>query len=194
MKPIVVSAFALWAIAPLVLAQIPGVPSQPGPVIQQNARDAFRREDQLESLLRLQRESFLIAKSTYDHGDFALARRLFQTIAEGESPPSQYFMGVMCAKGEGGPRDDVQAAGWFRKAADKGVAEAQFNLAMAYLAGQGVTADNEQGAKWLRRAADQGLARAQFNLGVLYENGQGVPPDADRAAAWYRKAAAGGVK
>ncbi len=194
MKPLVASAFALWLIAPLALAQIPGAPSLPGPIIQPNARDAFRREDQVDSLLRLQREAYLTAKSTYDHGNFALARRLFQTIAEGESPSSQYFMGVMWAKGQGGPRDDVQAAGWFRKAADKGFAQAQFNLAMAYLAGQGVAVDDEQGAKWLRRAADQGLAQAQFNLGVLYENGQGVPPDADRAAAWYRKAAAAGVK
>ena len=194
MRPIVVPAFALWVIAPLALAQIPGASSQPGPIIQQNARDAFRHEDQIESLLRLQREAYLTAKSTYDHGNFTLARRLFQSIAEGESPSSQYFMGVMCAKGQGGPRDDVQAAGWFRKAADKGFAQAQFNLAMAYLAGHGVTTDDEQGAKWLRRAADQGLAQAQFNLGVLYENGQGVPPDADRAAVWYRRAAAGGVK
>ncbi len=194
MKSLIVSALALWIIASLASAQIPGVPSQPGPVIQQNARDAFRREDQIESLLRLQRETYLTAKSTYDNGNFALARRLFQTIAEGDSPSSQYFMGVMCAKGQGGPRDDVQAAGWFRKAADKGFAQAQFNLAMAYLAGHGVAADDEQGAKWLRRAADQGLAQAQFNLAVLYENGQGVPPDSDRATAWYRKAAAGGVK
>ncbi len=194
MKPIVVSTFALCLIAPLASAQVPGASSQPGPIIQQNARDAFRREDQVDSLLRLQREAYLTAKSTYDHGNFTLARRLFQTIAEGASPPSQYLMGVMWAKGQGGPRDDVQAAGWFRRAADKGFAQAQFNLAMAYLAGHGVTADDQQGAKWLRRAADQGLAPAQFNLAVLYENGQGVPPDADRAAAWYRKAAAGGVK
>ena len=63
---------------------------------------------------------------------------------------------------------------WYRKAADQGIAEAQFNLGVMYRDGQGVTQDYAEAVKWFRKAADQGNADAQFNLGVMYRNGEGV--------------------
>ena len=156
-KFLTVTVLALWVVAPAGLAQVPGGSSQPGPMIQQAARDAFRKEDQLENLLGLQREADLTAKNAYDHADYSRARRLFLPLAEGDSSFAQYYLGVMFSKGQGGPRDDAAAARWFRKAADKDVPQAQFSLAMAYLAGHGLTTDSERGARWLRLAADHGL-------------------------------------
>jgi hypothetical protein len=76
-----------------------------------------------------------------------------------------------------------------RKAADQGMAMAQFNLGLMYDSGQGVARDYAQAAIWYRKAADQGLAPAQNNLGSLYENGQGVARDYAQAMNWFRKAA-----
>jgi TPR repeat protein len=77
----------------------------------------------------------------------------------------------------------------FRKAADRGNADAQFNLGYMYTEGQGMRRDQVAGARWYRKAADQGRANAQFNLALLYQNGKGVPRDYGAAATWFRKAA-----
>jgi hypothetical protein len=98
-----------------------------------------------------------------------------------------YYMGW------GVPQDYAQAAVWWRKAAEQGVAEAQYNLGLLYNKGRGVPQDYAQAAAWYRKAAEQGDADAQTNLGWLYETGGGVPQDYGQAAAWYRKAAEQGV-
>ena len=43
---------------------------------------------------------------------------------------------------------------WFRKAADRGLVDAQFNLGVIYDAGEGVTQDYAEAAKWYRRFAE----------------------------------------
>ena len=83
----------------------------------------------------------------------------------------------------------AEAAEWFKKAADQGLANAQFNLGVAYLFGNGVPRDYGQAAEWFRKAADQGYASAQYKLGRMYVNGDGVARDYGQAASWYRKAA-----
>ena len=100
-----------------------------------------------------------------------------------------FVLGGLYYKGEGVPRDYVQAANWFRIAAEQGNAKAQYNLGVMYRKGQGVPQDDSQAVNWYRKAAEQGNAMAQNNLGYLYRNGQGVPQDDSQAANWYRKAA-----
>lgn len=75
------------------------------------------------------------------------------------------------------------------KAADQGVANAQFNLGFMYKRGQGVKQDSQEAAKWYRKAADQGLEVAQYNLGLMYDKGHGVKQDFKEAAKWDKKAA-----
>ena len=70
-----------------------------------------------------------------------------------------------------------QAVELFRRAADQGLADAQFNLCVMYENGQGVTQDYRQAVEWYRKAADQGLAGAQNYLGIMYADGIGVPKD-----------------
>jgi uncharacterized protein len=91
--------------------------------------------------------------------------------------------------GRGVPQDYAEAMKWYRKAADKGNARAQFNLGFMYYDGKGVPQNYAEAMKWFRKAADQGHARAQFNLGFMYYDYKGVPQNYAEALKWYRKAA-----
>jgi TPR repeat protein len=99
----------------------------------------------------------------------------------------------MYVNGTGVAPDDVEAIRWYRRAADKGYADAQVYLGLMYDSGNGVPADPAQAARWFRKAADQGSAKGEFNLAVSYQDGAGVPQDAAQAALWYRKAAEQGL-
>ena len=79
-----------------------------------------------------------------------------------------------------------------RKAADLGLARAQFTLGLLYELGDGVDVDPAQAVAWYRKAADQGFAKAQNNLANAYRTGRGIDADAAAAAGWYRKAADAG--
>ena len=56
----------------------------------------------------------------------------------------------------------------FRRAAERGHAEAQFVLAVTYDQGDGVPEDDAEAVRWYRKAAEQGHALAQFGLGTMY--------------------------
>jgi TPR repeat protein len=94
--------------------------------------------------------------------------------------------------GQGTHRDYVEAAKWFRAAAEQGFAIAQVDLAYLYYTGQGVDRDYRKAAKWAGLAAEQGDATAQTDLGYLYEQGKGVPLDYVTAYMWYSLGEAGG--
>ena len=50
----------------------------------------------------------------------------------------------------------AEAAKWYRKAAEQGLAGAQYCLGACYNNGEGVEQDFEEAAKWFRKAAEQG--------------------------------------
>jgi TPR repeat protein len=88
------------------------------------------------------------------------------------------------------PQDHTEAVRWYKKAADQGLARAQFNLCRAYHLGEGVPQDDAEAVRWLRKAADQGVAKAQALLGAAYDQGEGVPKDKAKAYLWANLAAA----
>ena len=96
----------------------------------------------------------------------------------------------MYGDGEGVPEDDVEAARWYRLAAEQGNARAQFSLGVRYGNGEGVPQDYSEAVRWYRLAAEQGSASAHFNLGRLYAYGQGVHQDYVEAHMWLNIAAA----
>ena len=65
-------------------------------------------------------------------------------------------------------KDEAEAVGWFRKAAEQNVAVAQCDLGACYEMGQGVAKDEVKAAKWYRKAAEQNYADAQCFLGLCY--------------------------
>ena len=83
----------------------------------------------------------------------------------------------------------VEAARWYRLAADRGELTAQCNLASLYFRGHGVAKEYTQAATWFRAAAERGYAPAQDNLAWMYYSGTGVALDYSEAANWTRKSA-----
>lgn len=145
----------------------------------------------------------------YGHGvsqDYIQAERWFRNSADHGNARAQFNIGLMyenekiapekyslseALKRLSGKKEDkyewrtrsrVLAEEWFRKAAEQGLADAQFKLGVAY-------SEGAESVKWLSKAAEQGNSDAQFNLGVVFANGQGVAQDHSVAAKWFRKAA-----
>lgn len=79
--------------------------------------------------------------------------------------------------GKGVPKDEVQAAYWFRKAADQGDPGAQNQLGYLYTYGIGVARDDAQAFRWFARAAGAGWQPAKLNMAVMYLRGTGVARD-----------------
>jgi TPR repeat protein len=103
-------------------------------------------------------------------------------------------LGVLISLGKGVPRDDVDAAGWLRKSAEMGNADAQARLGALYESGRGVMNDDEAAASWYRKSAEQGNALGQYHLGEAYLMGHGVPPSNVDAYMWLMLSADAGFK
>ena len=82
-------------------------------------------------------------------------------------------------------KDVIQAASWYRKAADQGNAVAQSVLGAMYESGTGVPENDIEGVKWTRKSADQGYAKAQDTLAMMYYLGTGVPQDNVKSYTWW---------
>ncbi len=89
-------------------------------------------------------------------------------------------------------QNDAEAITWTRKAAEQGLAVAQFSLGALYDYGQGVRQDYAEALKWYRQAAEQGNPAAQSNLGIMYVNGKGVRQNLVVAYMWLSLSAAAG--
>ncbi len=79
--------------------------------------------------------------------------------------------------GKNVPKDPVQAAYWFKKAADQGDPGAQNELGYLYVWGIGVERDPAQAMRWFSRAAGAGWQQAKLNMAVMYMKGIGVARD-----------------
>lgn len=99
---------------------------------------------------------------------------------------AQRSLGAAYATGDWtGPRDLVEAARWYRLAAEKGHAASQYDLGFMILLGEGEPKNIDEGLKWLKRAGEQGEFFAFRLLVDCYEDGFcGVPLDAAQAAIW----------
>ena len=73
----------------------------------------------------------------------------------------------MYRNGEGVPENDAEAVKWFRKAADQGLANAQYNLGHMYNSGEGVPENNIRAYAWWSMAKTQGDTDAASNIDIL---------------------------
>jgi uncharacterized protein len=92
------------------------------------------------------------------------------------------------------PKDQKQAAYWYRRAAEQGLAEAQYSLGRLYATGKGVPRDEEQATMWVRAAASQGFPAAEARLGARYAAGNGTTQDDRLAYFWLTLAFLHGEK
>ena len=70
----------------------------------------------------------------------------------------------------------------YKKAAEQGIAEAQFNLGLMYYHGENYNV----AFKWFKKAAKQGHVDAQFNVGLMC---YGIHENYTKAFEWFKKAA-----
>jgi TPR repeat protein len=90
------------------------------------------------------------------------------------------------------PQSVEQAAYWYRRAADQGVANASYNLGVLLERGLGVPRDPEAAVARFRESAEAGHAGALNALGLAYLKGSGVARDPAEALIWFQRASAGG--
>ncbi len=88
----------------------------------------------------------------------------------------------------------ADAAVWYRKAADQGLAGAQYGLGYLYDNGQGFPTSPAIAAQWYRKAADQDHIDALLSLGAFEWNSRGSLQDKAQAIQHMRRAAALGDK
>lgn len=88
--------------------------------------------------------------------------------------------------------DTALAVGFYERAAEQGLAEAQFLLGYSYFMGEGVARNYTQAATWFKRSAAQNHLKAEYNLAYCYMNGRGVPRDYDKALDLLKQSANGG--
>ena len=123
-------------------------------------------------------------------GEARFARLMVHAVA-GDAV-AMHSIGICYDHGTGVARDEREMAVWWRRAAEKGIIEAQFNLACCYRDGAGVEKDVRTAVEWYRRAAVAGFAKAQNYLGLFYFAGKGVEKDEKAAFEWFYRAALAG--
>jgi TPR repeat protein len=129
-------------------------------------------------------------------------------LAKAGDTKSQLFVGYAYYAGEGTTSDLIEAAAWYRKAAENGDATAQFTVGLANIYDLFGTEDHTQADIWLRKSAGHAnlidlhevpailiiLDNPYAQLGVLYEDGKDLPQDYSQAAFWFRRGAEQGDK
>ncbi len=130
-------------------------------------------------------QDFRVGLDAYDRGEFALAMKEWEPLAELGDARAQFNLGVILFNGQGVPHDPVKAVDWYRAAADQGYGPAQANLAFMYETGQGVLQNYIEAYKWSTLAARHGVeARKSLDSLAAKMTAEQVT-EADRgAAAW----------
>lgn len=116
-----------------------------------------------------------------------------RNLAEQGNTMAQCLLAGMYLRGDNVvPKDYVEAVKWYRKAAEQGLAGAQFSLGDCYDKGVGVQQDMVEAMKWYRKAAEQGSAVATCALSNHYMKGLGVLKNDVEALAWLTVTAVSG--
>ncbi|WP_417685110.1 peptidoglycan-binding protein [Roseibium sp.] len=117
-----------------------------------------------------------------------------RSAAASGNPAAAFLVGVRFTEGAGIPANLSEAAKWYQKAAEQGLAPAQYRLASLYEKGRGVERDPQLAREWYTKAAEAGNTKAMHNLAVLHAEGAEGAPDFTQAAKWFESAANFGVK
>lgn len=96
-----------------------------------------------------------------------------------------FSIGKMYYGGFGVLQDESQAMHWYLRAAEQGLAPAQYHLAQLYERKR----NNNAAFQWYSKAAEQGHASAQYALGRLYTGGFGVTRNRQQGILWFSRAA-----
>ncbi len=140
---------------------------------------------------------FIEADAAFRNGSYDEAYLKLLPLAHRGEARAEYLLGVMADNGLGPvPLDPTEAARWYKRAAEKNNADAQFALANDYATARGVPVDAKQAVTWLQRAAKNNHTGAMLSLAGLLDTGLGgIEQKTDEAANWIKQAAdAGSVR
>src|SRR5438067_10132648 len=113
--------------------------------------------------------------------------------AESGDAEAQFALATIYDLGVDVPKNYAESGKWYLKAANQGLAEAQFKLGVRYFEyGKQAKENYTTAFSWFYKAANQGIAAAQYNAGLMYQLGRGVPTNRVEAYKWYNIAAAQG--
>ncbi len=84
--------------------------------------------------------------------------------------------------------DDSLAFRLFKKAADKGIAQAIVSVGYCYLEGSGTKVDYVAAKKYFEKGVANKDCKAMYALGGMYDNGDGMPVDYLKARKLYQQA------
>lgn len=94
--------------------------------------------------------------NAYTSGDFDTAAREFKILAAKGERESQYLLGLLFEEGQGLPKDDVEAAFWYARAADQGYVDAYFALGQLFAHRKGERQDRMAAHHWFSLAREYG--------------------------------------
>lgn len=145
--------------------------------------------NQSSSTLETSNLAFLRTLRLYPHRTTAGAEQSLLQQAETGDP----FAALRLAQGyQQQGRAAADFLYWYRFAAERGEADAQYNLGVYYDQAPGAERNVALALHWFKRAADQRDIQAQLNLGILYYKGEGMPSDKAQAQYWLGLAALNG--
>ncbi len=114
-------------------------------------------------------------------------------LAKAGDEEAQLAVALAYDTGKGVRKSPMQAARWYRLAAQRGNAAAQFRLGrLVQLGSRDLDRNLSLAAQLFEAAAKQGLVKAEYWTGYSYERGEGVKRDLTKAIEWYQKAADAG--
>jgi TPR repeat protein len=158
-------------------------------------------------------QDFDAGARAYQRGDYAAALGHWRPLAAAGDTAARFGLAIMHSLGRGVARDQPRgltifvdsfesgtglppdhpaALKFWRQAAQRGDAGAQYLLGLMHNWGRGVPRDYFAAVSWYHRAAEQGAAAAQTLLADMFHKGDGVPRNRVEAYKWYAIAAAKG--
>jgi localization factor PodJL len=117
-----------------------------------------------------------------------------RNAAANGDPQAAFIIAGRYYEGKGVAQDYAAAANWYQKAADKGLAPAQYRLGTLFERGKGVGRDLNIALGWYERAAEAGNIKSMHNAAVLYAGTDAGRPDYAKAAHWFSEASSHGLR
>jgi TPR repeat protein len=108
--------------------------------------------------------SIQTAEQALSDGNYEKALEIWETLSNKGNLIAINNLGFMYERGYGVIRNQKKAVALYKKAAEGGIAVAQFNYGEALFLGNGIKKDNTEAKKWLLIALDRGSKDALYLL------------------------------